>query len=228
MLTKEQLDEITKQQKIKQNLFRSVPDSGKVIEYLGKEFIVYKNVFWPTDDSKALVENYNINPGDDVLDVCTGCGVIAIISAYKGAKKVVALDISVDAIKAAKENVKRHGFVKTIDVRRSDVFSSLKDGEKFDVIIGNLPFKNMVAHDDAEATFWDTNLEIQKKFFNNAHKYLKPNGRIYISQSNYGAVDEMKQLAKKSGFYMKLIGEKTMPNNDPRVFYAFALSLSSK
>ena len=29
MLTKEQLDEITRQQKEKQNLFRAVPDSGK-------------------------------------------------------------------------------------------------------------------------------------------------------------------------------------------------------
>ena len=224
MLTKEQLDEITRQQKEKQNLFRAVPDSGKIIEYLGKEFMVYKNVFWPSDDSKPLVENYKINPGDYVLDVCTGSGVIAIFSAYKGAKGVVALDISVDAVKTAKENARRHGFKDTIDVRLSDMFDALRDGEKFDVITGNLPFKNMIANDAVEATFWDTNLEVQKKFFNNVHKYLKPNGRIYITQSNYGAVEEMKQLANASGFDIRLIGQKTMPNNDSRVFYAFAVS----
>ena len=34
----------------------------------------------------------------------------------------------------------------------------------------------------------------------------------------------MKQLANASGFDIRLIGQKTMPNNDPRVFYAFAVS----
>lgn len=224
MLTKEQIDEIIEAQKEKQKLFRAVSDSGKVIEYLGKKFIVYKNVFWPYEDSKALVENYTIKSGDYVLDVCTGCGVIAVFSAYKGAKKVVALDVSEDAVKSAKENAKCHGFEEVIDVRLSDMFAALKDDEKFDVVTGNLPFKNMTAKDSAEATMWDTNLEVQKKFFNNVRKYLKPNGRIYITQSNYGAVSEMKQLAASSGFTINLIGEKKMPNNDPRVFYAFSLA----
>ena len=227
MLTKAQLDEITRLQKEKMSRFRAIPDGGQIVEYLGKEFIVYKNVFWPSDDSKPLVENYKINPGDEVLDVCTGSGVIAVFSAYKGAKKVVALDISADAVKTAKENAKRHGFENAIDVRLSDMFDTLKDDEKFDVITGNLPFKNMVAHDAAEATMWDTNLKIQKTFFNNIHKYLKPNGRIYITQSNYGAVEDMKRTAKTSGFDVLLIGEKNMSNNDPRVFYAFSISPSS-
>ena len=215
-------------QQEKQNLFRAVSDNGKMIEYLGKEFIVYKNVFWPSDDSKPLVENYTINPNDYVLDVCTGSGVIAVFSAYKGAKKVVALDISADAVKTAKENAKRHGFGDIIDVRLSDMFDSLQEGEKFDVITGNLPFKNRTAHDAVEATFWDTNLEVQKKFFNNIHKYLKPKGRVYITQSNYGAVEEMKQTAKALGFAIRLIGQKIMSHNDSRIFYAFVISPSSK
>ena len=59
----------------------------------------------------------------------------------QGRKGVVALDISVDAVKTAKENARRHGFKDTIDVRLSDMFDALRDGEKFDVITGNLPFK---------------------------------------------------------------------------------------
>jgi len=34
----------------------------------------------------------------------------------------------------------------------------------------------------------------------------------------------MKQLADASRFAVKLIGQKTMPNNDPRIFYAFELT----
>ena len=224
MLTKEQLDEITRRQEEKMRQFRAVPENGQIVEYLGKKFVVYKNVFWPSDDSKALVENYKINPGEYVLDVCTGSGVISVFSAEKGAKKVVALDISPDAVKTAKENAKLHGFESIIDVRLSDMFDALRNDEEFDVITANLPFKNRTASDSAEATMWDTNLRIQKEFFAKVYKYLKLNGRIYITQSNYGAADEMKQLAVDSGFDVKLIGEKTMPNNDPRVFYAYELT----
>src|SRR3989344_1317443 len=99
MLTKEQLDKITGRQKEMHEKFRNVPDSGQNVEYLGKKFIVCRNVFWPFDDSKPLVENYKINHGEYVLDVCTGSGIIAVFSAYKGAKRVVALDSSLDAVK---------------------------------------------------------------------------------------------------------------------------------
>ncbi len=185
---------------------------------------VGKNVFWPFDDSKPLVENYRINSGDYVLDVCTGSGVIAIFSAYKGAKKVIALDINPDAVKTAKENTKLHRFGEIIDIRLSDMFDALQNGEQFDVITGNLPFRNKTATDYVESSQWDTNLNVHKRFFAEVNRHLKPNGRIYLSQANFDAVEEMKQLANISGFAVKLIGQKTMPNNDPRIFYAFELT----
>ncbi|MBI4098540.1 MAG: tRNA (adenine(22)-N(1))-methyltransferase TrmK, partial [Candidatus Magasanikbacteria bacterium] len=174
--------------------------------------------------SKPLVENYKITPGDHVLDVCTGSGVIAVFSAYKGAKKVVALDVNPDAVKTAKANTKLHGFDHSIDIRLSDMFDTLHADEQFDVITGNLPFRNQTAIDYVESSQWDTDLAIHRKFFVEVNKYLRSNGRIYLSQANFGAVDEMKQLADASGFAVKLIGQKTMPNNDPRIFYAFELT----
>lgn len=222
MLTEEQIEIVTQRQREMQERFRSVPDSGQHIKYLDKEFIVYRNVFWPFEDSKPLVENYRINPNESVLDVCTGSGVIAVFSAYKGAKKVVALDSSEDAVRAAKENAKLHGFEETIDVRLSNMYEALKDDEQFDVITGNLPFRYKTASDKVEATMWDTNLETHAAFFTGAQRHLKLNGRIYLSQANFGSVDEMKQIAEKYGFNVKLIGQKTMPD-DPREFYVFEL-----
>lgn len=220
----EQIENITKRQIAMQNKFRGVPDSGVKVEYLGKEFIVYRNVFWPYEDSKPLVENYKINSGDYVLDVCTGSGVIAVFSAYKGAEKVVAIDLNPDAVRTAKENAKLHGFSDIIDVRLSDMFTSIRDDEQFDVITGNLPFRNKHASDFVESSQWDTDFEVHKKFFAGVNKYLKPNGRVYLSQANFGPIEEMKKLANASGFYVELIGEKTMSDNDPRIFYAFELT----
>jgi release factor glutamine methyltransferase len=159
MLTKQQLAKITQMQKNKQEQFRSVPTKGITIDYLGKKFVVYRDVFWPYEDSMLLVQKYIVNPGERVLDVGTGCGVIAVSSACKGARKVVAVDINSAAVRATKKNASTHGFSKIIDARCSDLFSELHDDETFDVITVNLPYRNKMAKDIVEASFWDSDFQ---------------------------------------------------------------------
>lgn len=209
-------------QKQLQNKFRNTPKEGTNVEYLGKEFVVYPNVFWPSEDSKTLINNYHINSGEEVLDLCTGSGVIAIFSAIKGAKKVLALDISPNAIKSAKENIKRNNVDSIVEVRLSDMFETIKPNERFDVITMNPPFTQHDTEDFAEKTVWDKNLELQNKFFSEVNKYLKKNGRIYTIQAKFGAIDEMKQKAEKAGFNINQIGENKV--DESRIFYAFELT----
>lgn len=223
MLTKKQLADITRLQKAKQEKFRSVPKLGMTIEYLGKKFTVYRNVFWPYDDSIPLVQNFVIKPGESVLDVGTGCGVIAVFAAAKGAGRVVAVDINPAAVRSAKVNVRAHGFAGIIDVRLSNLFAAVRADETFDVIIANLPLRNKTAEDVVESSFWDSAFRSHEKFFADVGRHLNSNGRVYMTQANYGAIEEMKQLVKLSGFNIKLIGSKQMPQRDPRIFYAFAL-----
>jgi len=223
MFTQQQLADITRAQEAKQKKFRSVPAKGATIDYLGKKFVVYRNVFWPYEDSMLLVQKYAIKPGERVLDIGTGCGVIAVFSVYKGARKVVAVDISHAAIRAAKKNAQTYGFSKVIDARRSDLFDKLHAGETFDVITVNLPYRNKPAKDVVEASFWDPGFRTYKRFFLDVSKYLNPDGRIYLAQANYGDIATPKRLAKAAGFTVKLIGKKTMPDGDPRVFYVFEL-----
>ena len=102
------------------------------------------------------------------------------------------------------------------------MYEALRKDEQFDVITGNLPFRDKKAFNKIEATMWDTNLRIHTAFFKGAKKHLKPNGRIYLSQANFGAIYEMRQMAEKHGFSVKLIGLKTM-SNDLRKFYAYEL-----
>lgn len=223
MLTQRQLANITQLQKAKQKQFRSVPAKGTIIEYLGKKFIVYRTVFWPYEDSMLLVQKYVIKPGERVLDVGTGCGVIAVFSAYKGASQVVAVDTNPAAVRATNQNARNHGFAQIISARCSDLFDKLSDDETFDVITVNLPYRNKAAKNFVEASFWDTGFQSYKRFFSAVGKHLNNNGRIYLAQANYGDIATMKQLAKAAGFTVKLIGKKIMSKGGPRVFYAFEL-----
>jgi len=212
-------------QKAKQKAIKSVPDSGKTIKYLGKEFLVYPNTFWPFTDSQPLVETFKVRSGEGVLDVGTGSGVIAVFACYSGAGKVVAVDINPAAVKSAKHNAKLHGFEKTMKVKRSNLFSALKD-EQFDVITANLPFRNKSAHDIVAQSQWDTDFKTNTQFFKEVGRHLKPDGRIYFSQANFGAISEIKKLAKEAGFSVRAIGNKAADKAETKKFYAFAMKRS--
>jgi release factor glutamine methyltransferase len=223
-LTPEEMQRVYEIQRGMHQKFRDVPSEGRMVEYLGIEFVVYPEVFWPSWDSQALVKNYRINPGEEVCDVCTGSGVIAIHSAWKGASRVVALDINPNAIKATKENAQRYGLGPVIDTRLSDVFSALKPREKFNVITMNPP---MTPHDEekrdcAEKTTWDEELYLHKQFFGALPHVLKKGGRAYITQANFGAIEDMLRIVDQYKFSSKEIGRTVV--DDIRTFYAFELT----
>jgi release factor glutamine methyltransferase len=221
-----EISKIDRWQKERQKAFKSIPAAGKTIRYLGKIFLVYPNTFWPFKDSQPLVQNFQIKDGESVLDVGTGSGVIAVFACYRGAARVVAVDINPSAIKSAKYNAKLHGFDKSIEIRRSNLFDRIKP-EKFDVITANLPFRNKPAHDLVAQSQWDTDFKTNKRFFEEVGRYLKPNGRVYFAQSNFGAIKEMKILAKAAGFSIKVMGSETEEKTETKKFYAFVLKRKS-
>jgi release factor glutamine methyltransferase len=198
-------------------------ESGAVVEFLGKTFVVHRNVFWPGDDSKALVMNYVVESGDEVLDLCTGSGHIAVFSASGGAGRVVALDINPAAVDNARANAERHGFADVIDVRESNMFSAVEPGRRFDVITMNPPFLDHPLDDVVSRSTWDEGLHVHRDFFSHAREHLSPRGRMYLAQANFGTVEETEQMARAGGFALRRIGEHRKPYTDI-VFSAFELT----
>ena len=82
-----------------------------------------------------LVEKY-VKPGDRVIDIGTGTGILAIAAAHMGAKPVLATDLDAVAVRVAAENVKINGFEGVIDVRCGDLLDVVQ--ESGDVVIANI------------------------------------------------------------------------------------------
>ncbi|HLX80161.1 MAG TPA: 50S ribosomal protein L3 N(5)-glutamine methyltransferase [Burkholderiales bacterium] len=74
-----------------------------------------------------------------VLDLCTGSGCLAILSAleFPGAQTDAA-DLSASALQVAKINIRKYKLGKRVHPVRSDLFKSI--GRKYDLIVTNPPY----------------------------------------------------------------------------------------
>lgn len=81
--------------------------------------------------------------GKRVLDACTHTGAFALNAAKAGAREVIAVDISADAVELVEKNIRLNGLQENVKAVCADIFDLLKkyeaDGEKFDVIILDPP-----------------------------------------------------------------------------------------
>lgn len=77
-----------------------------------------------------------LRPGDRVLDLGCGSGILAIAAAKLGASRVIALDIDPQAVDAARSNTEANGVSGTVDVRPG----TLEPGqpESLDLILANI------------------------------------------------------------------------------------------
>lgn len=221
--------EITRRQRKRINEFRQTPPDGRIVKYAGHEFVVYPEVFWAGHDNLLLEHmEETIKPGCKVLDIGTGTGIMAILAAHNGADNVVATDISQQAELCALENVRRHKLGGQVEVRQSDMYENIRSEEKFRIILANLPFRKKRAKNNVEASMWDINLKTLRSFFAKLNQHLEdtPNARAYLCQSNYGAVNEMKQLAAKNGFIVRRIATRRYSKGHevyPAEFYAYEI-----
>lgn len=120
--------------------------NGKPLEYelgycmfMGLRIKVNPFVLIPRPDTEILVEeaSKNIDENSSVLDLCTGSGCIALaIKKRNPFSNVYASDISIHALKVAKENAQRLNL--NVEFSRSDLFESIN--QSFDIIISNPPY----------------------------------------------------------------------------------------
>jgi ribosomal protein L3 glutamine methyltransferase len=79
---------------------------------------------------------------ESALDLCTGSGCLAILTALAFPNaEVAAVDLSDDALAVAERNVADYHLSERVELIQSDAFAKLA-GRKFDLIISNPPYVN--------------------------------------------------------------------------------------
>ena len=167
-------------------------------EFYGRDFIVNKQVLIPRPETELLVDRVVLEYQENfagkevtILDLGTGSGAIAVtLAALIPQAKIVATDISDEALMLAAENAKLHGAIAQIQFIKSDWYSNLP-GKKFDYIISNPPY---ISPDNKiymaqETTLYEPELALfakenglinYKKIVSGLNKFLKTENKVFL------------------------------------------------
>jgi len=162
--------------------------SAKTFHYGALTIELHPEVYEPAEDTFQLLETIKLEKDDRVLELGTGCGLIALSCAQQGSK-VVCTDINPYATALAKRNyqINRPLIKGSIDVRNGDMFSVIRSDERFDIIIFNPPYLPTRTEDRVGDTGWfdvatdggADGLFITKRFLKGLSKHLAKNGCAY-------------------------------------------------
>jgi release factor glutamine methyltransferase len=157
--------------------------------------VVDDGVYEPADDTFMLCDNLGINPGEALLEIGTGCGLVAIVAAKAGAQ-IIATDQSEVAVQNANKNVAFHKCTNLIEIRQGDLFDPIRPDEKFDLLVFNPPYLPGTREDPAFDPAWsggNKGYEVTERFLEHCKKFLQPNGRLLLVQSSLSDPEHIKQ-----------------------------------
>lgn len=159
-----------------------------------------------TKTSLLLAENMAVYEGFEVLDLGCGTGILSLLAAKK-ARRVVAVDSNPKAVECTKLNAEANGLKDRIDVRLGSLFSPLKPGERFNLILFNPPYLPGKPKSLLEAG-WLNSGSLVLEFLRKAPKWLKPGGLCQLVYSSLGALTSQQIIETAESFGFKLVERK--------------------
>ncbi len=187
-------------------------------------------VYNPAEDTFQLLEAIDVNKGENIFEIGTGCGIIALECCRHGCN-VVCSDINPYAVDLVRKNYnqnksKLHG---SFQIRYGDLFSVLKKNECFDTIIFNPPYLPTKEDDLVDDNGWfdiATNggrngLKVIERYLLNIKKYMKKNGCGYFVFSSLSSIKTLKILFDKASLDYYIINSYSYENEKIDVYKVF-------
>jgi len=218
-------------------------------EFCGLDFTVNENVLIPRPETEILVDTVvemisrSLDIARDgepaelltglpvcqlkILDIGTGCGNIAISLIKKIPDcKIIASDISTEALEVAKINARRHGVYDRIEFVESDLFDKIEG--RFDIIISNPPYvarsefetlqKEILMEPRVAIDGGEDGLNFYRKIIPGALRHLKPGG-VLVMEIGYGQRRDVSKIIEETG-KMELLEVKIDQNSIDRIIFA--------
>lgn len=190
--------------------------------FLGLDFEVTRDTLICKPDTElfvrlvlAQIAQDPLPPAPHVLELCTGSGCVAVTFALAlPDARVVATDISPEALAVAECNVDRCGLTDRVVLGQGDLFApvaALADGRPFDLIVSNPPYiptnritgmgRHVAEHEPHLALDGgEDGLDPHRRILAEAGDFLAPGGYLFLEHEYYqGAA--ARELARRHSCY---------------------------
>lgn len=184
-------------------------------DFYGYTFMVNKNVLIPRSDTEPLcqlaIEDAKTLESPKVIDICCGSGCIGLaLAAEVHNARVVAVDISEDALSVARENARR---LEITNRYSTSIGNALQKPDehlgKFDIMLCNPPYitademkeldKSVSDYEPHLALFGGTDgLDFYRNIAKNWVKMMNDGGRMYF-ECGYKQANDVAEIFKNLG-----------------------------
>ena len=174
-------------------------------------------VFPPTHTSREVAAGMVVNPGDTVIDVGCGSGVLSIVAARLGAEAVFGTDLNQESVSFARLNAVRLELADRVATRLGSLFEPLS-GLRANVVIGDV---SGIPDEIATESDWfpggfsggPTGAEVPVAMLEASREHMLPGGRLYLPTGSIQ--DEGAVLRAARGIFgenrMKQLRERLFP-----------------
>lgn len=196
-------------------------------EFMKLNFFVDNNVLIPRQDTEILVEEVikiaKKIKAKNILDLCTGSGAIGIsLAKYLPETKIVATDISNDALNIARKNAVINNVQNQMIFINSDLFRNLET-QKFDIIVSNPPYikTNVIEKLDIQVKNepnialdgGEDGLDFYRKIIKESYQYLKYNGYLCL-EIGFDQKDDVVNILNETENFKNIYCKKDLGDND--------------
>lgn len=177
---------------------------------------LFKGVMNPSPYSMLLANSLGSGGALTAVDVGCGSGILAIVLAKLGLKKVFATDIFQDSINATKANAVTNyiseGVSGTIETLRGSLFKSLKGKEgTLDLIVSNPPTLAATLQIPPYYRAGKDGRQFIDKLILQSPHFLKPNGCLQFSHPFHAGIEKTQQLLKAANFKYEIVAALDLP-----------------
>ena len=149
---------------------------------------------------------------DDFLEVGCGAGLVTLKGA-EVARSVVSVDVSLDAVKNTRENLRRQGLDKKCEVFQTDLLTAFISSLKFSIVVFNppyLPEDDMSTGLDHALIGGETGAEVTQRFIPQVVDHLLDGGRVYVVVSTLADRNAIQKTMEECGLDVEMVSEEQM------------------
>ena len=207
---------------------KNVSHKPRIFHYNDLAIELHPEVYEPSEDSFLLLDSLSVDPQDTLLEIGTGCGLIALAYARRGIQ-VLCTDINPFAVELVQRNILRNQQVLKgkIEVRQGDLFSALKKDENFTIIIFNPPYLPTTEKQKTGKWFdiatdgGHDGLRITRRFLQGVSLHLTAGGSAYFVFSSLSDRLVVERIFEKQKLTANIIARRFFEDEELDIYHVF-------